>query len=196
VAADAGYLVLIPLAGVAFLSVGRYPIAGVALGFAAVAGAFTVNMLIKPLDAVMVEFTNDAIAMVAPGMTIGLASNIWFSALSVLVLTVLLALISERIIEPRLGPYQPELAGGAPPEAEQGALSADESRGLMYAAGTLVAMLALFALLSLPAGAPLRDPDTGVGTVVSLMLPYMVFLFIVWAALFAIWHLLGLPWRL
>jgi aminobenzoyl-glutamate transport protein len=162
VAADAGYLVLIPLAGVAFLSVGRHPIAGVALGFAAVAGAFTVNMLIKPLDAVLVEFTNDAIAMVDPGMTIGLASNIWFSALSVLVLTVLLALISERIIEPRLGPYQPELAGGAPPEAEQGALLADESRGLVYAAGTLVAMLTLFALLSLPAGAPLRDPDTGV----------------------------------
>src|SRR5690606_38188411 len=56
-AADAGYLVLIPLAGVAFLSVGRHPLAGLALGFAAVAGACTVNMLIKPLDAVLVEFT-------------------------------------------------------------------------------------------------------------------------------------------
>lgn len=162
VAADAGYLVLIPLAGVAFLSVGRHPIAGVALGFAAVAGAFTVNMLIKPLDAVLVEFTNDAIAMVDPGMTIGLASNVWFSVVSVIVLTVLLALISERIVEPRLGPYNPALAGGAPPEAEQGGLSADESRGLLYAAGTLVAALAVFAMLSLPAGAPLRDPDTGV----------------------------------
>src|SRR5262245_47683840 len=61
IAADAGYLVLIPLAGVAFKSVGRHPIAGLALGFAAVAAAFSVNMLIKPLDAVLVEFTNDAI---------------------------------------------------------------------------------------------------------------------------------------
>ena len=66
IAADAGYLVLIPLAGVAFLSVGRHPLAGLALGFAAVAGAFTVNMLIKPLDAVLVEFTNDAIHLVDP----------------------------------------------------------------------------------------------------------------------------------
>jgi aminobenzoyl-glutamate transport protein len=162
VAADAGYLVLIPLAGVAFLSVGRHPIAGVALGFAAVAGAFTVNMLIKPLDAVLVEFTNDAIAMVDPAMTIGLASNVWFSVASVIVLTVLLALVSERIVEPRLGPYNPELAGGTPPQAEQGGLSADESRGLLYAAGTLVAALAVFAMLSLPAGAPLRDPESGV----------------------------------
>ncbi len=66
IAADAGYLVLIPLAGTAFLSVGRHPLAGLALGFAAVAGAFTVNMLIKPLDAVLVEFTNDAIHLVDP----------------------------------------------------------------------------------------------------------------------------------
>ena len=43
-------IVLIPLAGIAYLAVGRNPLAGLALGFAAVAGAFTVNMLIKPLD--------------------------------------------------------------------------------------------------------------------------------------------------
>ena len=66
VAADAGYLVLIPLAAAAFLSLGRHPLAGLALGFAAVASAFTVNMLIKPLDAVLVEFTNDAIHLVDP----------------------------------------------------------------------------------------------------------------------------------
>jgi hypothetical protein len=40
IAADAGYLVLIPLAGTAFLSVGRHPLAGLAAGFAAVAAAF------------------------------------------------------------------------------------------------------------------------------------------------------------
>ena len=37
-----------------------------ALGFAAVASAFNVNMLIKPLDAVLTELTNDAIHMVDP----------------------------------------------------------------------------------------------------------------------------------
>ena len=85
IAADAGYLVLIPLAGAAFLSVGRHPLAGLALGFAAVAGAFTVNMLIKPLDAVLVEFTNDAIHLVDPNASIGLTSNLWFSIASVAV---------------------------------------------------------------------------------------------------------------
>jgi aminobenzoyl-glutamate transport protein len=166
IAADAGYLVLIPLAGIAFISVGRHPIAGLALGFAAVAGAFTVNMLIKPLDAVLVEFTNDAIALVDPNMSIGLASNLWFSIASVIVLTFVIAFITERMIEPRLGRYSPELAADKP-EGEKGgeeggALSAEESRGLFYAGIGLVAVLAVFALLAIPKGAPLRDPETGV----------------------------------
>src|SRR5262245_39153166 len=129
IAADAGYLVLIPLAGIAFLSVGRHPLAGLALGFAAVAGAFTVNMLIKPLDAVLVEFTNDAIRVVDPTKTIGLASNLWFSIVSVILLTVVVAFITERMIEPRLGKYQREQAAGGEPGEQGGALSADEARG-------------------------------------------------------------------
>jgi aminobenzoyl-glutamate transport protein len=163
IAADAGYLVLIPLAGTAFLSVGRHPLAGLALGFAAVAAAFTVNMFIKPLDAILVEFTNDAIHLVDPNKSIGLASNLWFSFVSVPFLAVLIAFVTERTIEPRLGTYKPKKTaeeGGEP--AEKGAgLSADESRGLRYALFGLAGVLALFGLLTLPAGAPLRSPGTG-----------------------------------
>lgn len=156
IAADAGYLVLIPLAGAAFMSVGRHPLAGLAAGFAAVAGAFTVNMLIKPLDAVLVEFTNDAIGLVDPDKSIGLASNLWFSAVSVLFLTIVIAIITERVIEPRLGKYE-----GERPESEDSTLSADEKRGLKFAGLGLLGVLVFFGLLSLPSGAPLRDAQTG-----------------------------------
>jgi aminobenzoyl-glutamate transport protein len=157
IAADAGYLVLIPLGGIAFLSIGRHPLAGIALGFASVASAFTVNMLIKPLDAVLVEFTNDAIRLSAhPDKTIGLTSNLWFSIASVLFLTFIVAFITERMIEPRLGKY-----GGEKPEEEGGSLSADESRGLRYAGIGLLGVLVVFGLLTLPSWAPLRNPDTG-----------------------------------
>ena len=67
-------------------------------------------MLIKPLDAVLVEFTNDAAHLVDPSRSIGLASNVWFSIASVLFLTVIIAFITDRMIEPRLGAYNPELA--------------------------------------------------------------------------------------
>ncbi|MGP1346755.1 MAG: AbgT family transporter [Phycisphaerales bacterium] len=156
IAADAGYLVLIPLAGAAFLSVGRHPLAGLAAGFAAVAGAFTVNMLIKPLDAVLVEFTNDAIHLVDPDTSIGLASNFWFSIVSVLFLTVVIAFITERVIEPRLGEFR-----GQVPDEGGATLSKEEWRGLKFAGIGLLGVIAFFALLALPSGAPLRDPESG-----------------------------------
>lgn len=156
VAADAGYLVLIPLAGTAFISVGRHPLAGLACGFAAVAAAFTVNMLIKPLDAVLTEFTNDAIHLVNPNVSIDLTANLWFSCASVIFLTLVIALVTERIVEPRLGRYEAET-----PEDPQTGVSPEESRGLKFAGLAVLGVLALFALLSLPPGAPLRNPDTG-----------------------------------
>jgi aminobenzoyl-glutamate transport protein len=162
IAADAGYLVLIPLAGAAFLSVGRHPVAGVAAGFAAVAAAFTVNMLIKPLDAVLTEFTNDAIHLVNPAVSIDLTANLWFSMASVIVLTFVITFITQRIIEPRLGKYSPAVAGdlSGTPDVVQDSGLGDETRGLKFAAFGLVVVLILFAILSLPSGAPLRHPET------------------------------------
>lgn len=162
IAADAGYVVLIPLAGAAFLSVGRHPLAGLAVGFAAVAGAFTVNMIIKPLDAVLTEITNDAIHMVNPTTSLDLTANVSFSIASVVVLTIVIALINNRIIEPRLGAYQAEKTANTQPEANGGQLSADESRGLRYSGFALLGVVILFLLLTVPSGAPLRNPTTGV----------------------------------
>lgn len=160
IASNAGYLVLIPLAAIAFLKVGRHPIAGLAAGFAAVGGAFSVNMFIKPIDAVLAEMTNDAIRLIDPTVSIGLASNIWFGIGSTLLLTVVITLITERVIEPRLGAYSQTQAGmqAAPEEA---AASIDEGRGLRFALFTLIGVTLLFGLLTFPPGAPLRSPETG-----------------------------------
>jgi aminobenzoyl-glutamate transport protein len=38
--------------------------------------------------------------------------------------------------------------------------------------------------------------DAGIGTVIALMLPYVIVLCIVWTLFMAAWHLLGLPWGL
>ena len=35
--------------------------------------------------------------------------------------------------------------------------------------------------------------ENGVGTVISLMLPYSIFILIGWTILFVIWYLLGIP---
>jgi aminobenzoyl-glutamate transport protein len=165
IAADAGYLVLIPLAAAAYISVGRHPLAGLALGFSSVAAAFLVNMLIVPTDAILTEITNDAIHLLDANRSIGLAANAWFSIGSVVMLVIVIGLINDRVVEPRLGPY-----AGEGPDASEGRLTPEEQRGLRFALYgllatlafiALLATLAFIALLTVPPGAPLRHPETG-----------------------------------
>ena len=156
IAADAGYLVLIPLGAAAFLALGRHPLAGLAAAFSGVAAVFGVNFLIVPIDPILTEITNDAIHLLNPTLSIDLAANFYFGVVSSLVLIIVCALVTERVVEPRLGEYRGEI----PAEGAEG-VSPEEARGLRLALYALVASVAVIALLTFPSGAPLRDPDTG-----------------------------------
>ena len=135
IAADAGYLVLIPLAATAFLSVGRHPLAGIAAGFGAVSAAFGVNVLIVPADAVLTDITNEAAALVDPDAQIDLVANLYFGIGCTLFLTVIIALITTRIIEPRLGVWDRSLADEEELAREEGPEvdPALEAKGLRWA---------------------------------------------------------------
>jgi len=154
-AADAGYLVLIPLGAAAFISVGRHPLAGLAAAFAAVAGVFLVNVFIVPVDAILTGVTNDAIHIVDPNKNISLTANLWFSGASVILMTIVVSLITDKVIEPRLGRYE----GEHPVESPE--MSAAESQGLRFAFWGLIGVIAFLILMVAPSGAPLRHPDTG-----------------------------------
>ena len=163
IAADAGYLVLIPLAAAAFLSVGRNPLAGIAAGFGAVSAAFSVNVLIVPADAVITDITNEAAALVDPNAEIDLVSNLFFGIGCTLFLTVVIALVTTKIIEPRLGAWDRSLADEEELAREVGQEldPALEAKGLRRAGLAMLAVFAVIALLTLPPGAPLRNPETG-----------------------------------
>ena len=156
IASDAGYLVLIPLGAGAFLSLGRHPLAGLAAAFAGVAAVFGVNFLIVPIDPILTEITNDAIHLLNPTHSIDLTANFYFAAVSSLVLIVVCTLVSERIVEPRLGAYRGEI-----PAESGGGVTAEEARGLRLALYALVVSVVVISLLTFPPGAPLRDPQTG-----------------------------------
>jgi aminobenzoyl-glutamate transport protein len=140
-AADAGYLVLIPLAAAAFISVGRHPLAGLTGAFAAVAGVFLVNVFIVPVDGILTGITNDAIHIVDPNKNISLTANLWFAAASVVVMGIIVALITDRFIEPRLGRYE----GDHPVESAE--MSAEETRGLRFSFWGLIGVLAFLGLM-------------------------------------------------
>ncbi len=156
VASDAGYLVLIPLGAVAFYTIGRHPLAGMAAAFAGVGAVFGVNLLITPVDGILTEITNDAIHMVNPALSINLTANLYFAAASTFLMCFVATFVTEKIVEPRLGKYTdtPELT----PTDDS---PAGEPRGLRYAGWAFLGFLIVIGLLTLPPGAPLRNPETG-----------------------------------
>ena len=159
VATDAGYLILIPLGAAAFLSVKRHPLVGVAAAYGGVSAIFAINILITPLDAMLTEITNEAIAL-AGGEPITIVSNLYFQVVMSILLSIVAALITDRIVEPRMGAYVPA-AGADLPDTEVTLDKAAQGRGMRYAGiGTLI-IVAIVALLTIPSGSALRHPETG-----------------------------------
>ena len=162
IAADAGYLVLVPLAAAAFHSMGRHPLAGLAAGFSGVAAVFLVNVFVTPTDALLVEVTNDAIRSVNPALQITPVGNPFFMIASSIVMALICTAITEKYVEPRLGPY----TGGVPVEVSDG-LTEAEQRGLKAAGRALLVVAIVIAALTAPpiswgpwAGI-LRNQETG-----------------------------------
>ena len=180
VASDAGYIVLIPLGAVAFKSVGRNPLAGIAAAFAGVAAGFGVNFLITPLDGVLTEITNDASALVDPNAEIDLAANLYFGIVSALFVTILLTVVTTRLVEARMPPWDPADAGEDPAD-DPVVDEAGEARGLRYALWATLAVVVVITLLTAIPGAPLQDPVTG--NVIGDS-PFMDSLIVIIAAIF------------
>jgi aminobenzoyl-glutamate transport protein len=111
---------------------------------------------------VLIDITNEAAALVDPDAQIDLVSNLYFGIGCTLFLTVVIALVTTRIIEPRLGAWDRSLADGQELAREEGQ-EVDpvlEAKGLRWAGLAMLGVLALIAALTLPSGAPLRNPDT------------------------------------
>jgi aminobenzoyl-glutamate transport protein len=179
VASDAGYLILVPLGAAAFLSVGRHPLAGMAACFAGVGAIFGVNPILGPIDAMITEITNEALGA-AGGTALTIVANWFFSIGSSIVLAIVAAVITEKIVEPRLGPYTGTVDAA---DAEAPHDPAAESRGLRYAGIAFLVFVAIVALITLPPGAPLRDVETGdiIGTT-----PFMDSLLFIIAMIFLV----------
>jgi aminobenzoyl-glutamate transport protein len=152
-AADSGFIILIPLAGVAFAAAGRHPVAGIACAFASCVGAFAGNPTPSQFDALILGFTEPAVHLLDPAWRVNLVGNWWFTAASAALFVPVGWWITEKVVEPRLGPW-------VPPEGHRPSntpLDDGERRGLLWAGLAVLGVAALWAFLTLGPNAPLRD---------------------------------------
>ena len=159
-AADAAYVVLIPLSAVLFAAAGRHPIAGIAASFAGVSGGFSANLLPGQLDALLFGITEAAAEQVAPGWNANIAGNWFFIAAMLVVFLPVIWAVTDLIVEPRLKRFTPPDGGAATTLGGIDApLSKDEARGLGAAGLALLLVCALWAFFVFGPGTPLVDEE-------------------------------------
>jgi aminobenzoyl-glutamate transport protein len=163
-AADAAYVVLIPLAGVLFAAAGRHPIAGIAAAFAGVSGGFSANLMPGQLDALLFGVTQAAAQTIDPGWTANIAGNWYFIAAMLVLFLPVIWYLTDKVIEPRLAPLtsQPTSTTAGVVKTTEAA-SSDERRGLARAGWASLAVALVWFLLCIIPGTPLINEDGGAG---------------------------------
>lgn len=155
VASSTGYVMLVPLGAILFMSFGRHPIAGLAATFAGVSGGWSANLLIGTNDPVFAGMSTEAARMINPNYTVLPTGNWYFMVASTFLITFVGTLVTEKIIEPRLGEYIPE------EKIAVDDISLDEKRGMKFALISLVVFFIIVGMLVVPENALLRNPATG-----------------------------------
>lgn len=180
-AAELGYVVLIPMAAVIFHSLGRHPLAGLAAAFAGVSGGYSANLLIGTVDPLLAGFTTSAANLIDPNYTVSPDANWFFMFISTFFIAGLGAFVTEKIVEPKLGKYNPAEASVDLGKQQLDKLTALEKRGLAWAGVAFFIVMCLLALSVVPSWGPLRHPQTGLIDGSPFLKGIVVFIFISFA---------------
>ena len=179
-AADAAYVVLIPLAGVLFASAGRHPLAGIAAAFAGVSGGFSANIAPGQLDALLYGITQEAGEILNADYQANLLGNWYFIAALMFIYLPLIWYVTDKIIEPRLGKWVAE-GENANYADEDKPLTDGQRKGLRRAGLAVLGVIALWAIMTFAPGTPLINeaacpPDvaaTGVCSPIANWTPFL-----------------------
>lgn len=158
VASDVGYVLLIPLAGVIFLAVGRNPVAGMAAAFAGVSGGFSANLVLGTVDPLLAGLSQEGARILDPSYEVNPTANYFFMVASTFVIAFAGTFVTEKVVEPRLGKYT-----GKYEEKDNsfGKLSKKEKKGLLMALLTLIAIIIISLIGIIPVDGFFRGSDGG-----------------------------------
>lgn len=177
IASDAATIIIPPLAAMIFLYVGKNPIAGIAVGYASTTAGFSANLIVAGTDALLAGITNEATAIIN-GPTIDITANWYFMAVSTFFLSIVGAVVTSRIIEPRLGKY--ELKNEI--DLKSSDITDIEKKGLKNAGLATLIFILIIAIASFPQNSFFRNPETGSllvrSTLMSSIVPLLFLMFL------------------
>ena len=167
-AADAGYVLVIPLGGVIFYAAGRHPLAGIAAAFAGVSGGFSANFIPSAIDPMLQGISQSGAQIMDPSITLNPLNNYFFTASSSLLIITVGWFLTDRVVEPRL--KQTQLDGDLQDLPSMDALEEHERRGLRAALWAMLGGVLVLVVTAWPADSAWRG--TG-GSLTELGAPLM-----------------------
>jgi aminobenzoyl-glutamate transport protein len=167
-AADAGYVLVIPLGGVIFYAAGRHPLAGIAAAFAGVSGGFSASFIPSSIDPLLQGLSQAGARILDPAIELNPLNNYFFTTASSILIISVGWYITSRIIEPRLTSTQ--IDGDAEDLPEMHDLQDQERKGLRWSLIAMLLGVILLVATALPAGSPWRDAT---GNISSFQAPLM-----------------------
>ncbi|MDP2162043.1 MAG: AbgT family transporter, partial [Flavobacterium sp.] len=155
-ASDVGYVLLIPLAGVIFLAVGRHPIVGMAAAFAGVSGGFSANIILGTIDPLLAGLSEEAAQIIEPGYLVNPTANYYFMLASTFIIAFVGTWVTEKIVAPRLGAYTLEKDVVV---EEMHELTSDEKKGLKWVSAFFLIFVVVVLIGLIPDKGFFRGPN-------------------------------------
>lgn len=181
-ASELGYVVLIPLAAMIFHSLGRHPLAGLAAAFAGVSGGYSANLLLGTVDPLLSGISQEAARIIDPEYVVGAEANWYFMAVSTFLVSGIGYFVTEKIVEPSLGKYNPDDADDPSVlDTKVERLTALEKKGLLWSGVSMLIFCLLLAWTIVPADGILRHPTTGLVAGSPFLHGIVVFIFVFFA---------------
>lgn len=153
-ATDAGYVLVIPLAGVIYYAMGRHPLAGIAAAFAGVSGGFSANFVPSGIDPLLQSFTQSAAQIIQPTMAVNPLNNWFFTSASSLFIILVGWYITDKIIEPRLKATKIDGDTDDLPKLDE--ISSTERKSFYIASTVMLLGIVLLVWAAWSADSPLR----------------------------------------
>ncbi len=158
VASDIGYVLLIPMAGVIFIAVGRHPIAGMAAAFAGVSGGFSANLVLGTIDPLLAGLSQEAARILDPAYEVNATANYYFMVASTFIIAFAGTFVTEKLVEPRLGKYTGDIEEH---ESTIVRLTPLEKKGLLMAGIAFLVILAVTLIGIIPEDGFFRSAGGG-----------------------------------
>lgn len=102
---EVGYVILIPIAAILFMNLGRHPSSGICATFAGISFGYGANIVVNGLDNVLILYTQDATKILDQNYVVNLSGNIIFMIVTTLLIAYFGMIVTEKYVVPKLGRY-------------------------------------------------------------------------------------------